>query len=245
MSQKAKDQSKQKTNDAESSFINITTSGQEQQTLSLSPTRPRSSSSSSSSPVSEASNAQDNLTSSSSALPIGTDNDIKNSKSKTINSQISFDTMESNSYVLDNHKNLNLNNVLMTKGNENLFELVSRDSSQLEGCRQCVESRGECFDRINNNSNLDSEIGLLYTNRENYKLRDFYSEVRATMDVEQFVHQAEMILDMTEISVEDIVESMLTKVSYIDFIQSKACFRQRKTDQTFVDHYYYHQIILN
>lgn len=67
----------------------------------------------------------------------------------------------------------------------------------------------ECFRR---NSLIKMEPGLVYLSRERLKLKDFSNEVRAAMDVEQFVHEAEIMLDMSEISVEDIVEAMLRKV---------------------------------
>lgn len=68
----------------------------------------------------------------------------------------------------------------------------------------------ECFRR---NSIMKVEPGLVYHSREKLKLKDFSNEVRAAMDVEQFVHEAEIMLDMSEISVEDIVDAMLRKVS--------------------------------
>lgn len=89
-----------------------------------------------------------------------------------------------------------------------LFKLVT----ELSDCRDSMnESRnGDCCRRL---TGMSQETGLLYCNRECLKLKDFSSEVRASMDVEQFVHQAELMLDMREISVEDIVEAMLERVS--------------------------------
>lgn len=82
---------------------------------------------------------------------------------------------------------------------------------QLDGCRTCLESRGDCF--IDKDKSVEYKVGLLYTNREKFKLKDFSSEVRATMDVEQFVHHSQIILDMQEVAVEDIIERMLERVS--------------------------------
>lgn len=81
----------------------------------------------------------------------------------------------------------------------------------IRGCRHGAESRGDCCRGDSLNTRL--ETGLLHTNKERLRLKDFSSEIRALMDVEQFVHQAELMLDMTEVSVEDIVETMLLKVS--------------------------------
>ena len=83
-------------------------------------------------------------------------------------------------------------------------------SGRYEGGTMSPDSRGECCLR---DPELKSESGLLYTSRERLRLKDFSSEVRASMDVEQFVHQAELILDMTQVSVEDIVDAMLKRVS--------------------------------
>lgn len=71
-------------------------------------------------------------------------------------------------------------------------------------------SDDECFRR---NSLITVEPGLVYHRRERLRLKDFSNEVRAAMDVEQFVYEAEIMLDMSEVSVEDIVEAMLRKVS--------------------------------
>lgn len=48
---------------------------------------------------------------------------------------------------------------------------------------------------------------------EALSFKDFSSEVRAMRDVEQFVHQAEVMLDIAEDGVLKIIERMATKVS--------------------------------
>jgi hypothetical protein len=54
--------------------------------------------------------------------------------------------------------------------------------------------------------------GLLYCCREALRLKDFKTEVRAIMDVEQFCHQSELLLDPDEMSMSGIIEAMLAKV---------------------------------
>jgi len=50
-------------------------------------------------------------------------------------------------------------------------------------------------------------------------MKDFGAEVRASMDVDQFLQQAVLLLDITETSVEGIVDRMLRKVrTYQSFI---------------------------
>ena len=44
-------------------------------------------------------------------------------------------------------------------------------------------------------------------------MKDFGAEVRASMDVDQFLQQAVLLLDITETSLEGIVDRMLRKVS--------------------------------
>lgn len=90
------------------------------------------------------------------------------------------------------------------KNSETLYELVS----EFDGCGRC-ESRNDCCCK----ASARLRLGLLYSSREPLKLKDFGSEIRASMDVEQFVHQAELVLDLTEVSVESIVDKMLQKVS--------------------------------
>lgn len=80
-------------------------------------------------------------------------------------------------------------------------------------CQRCKNSMSssECCCRSIQGSRSQN-WNLLYSNRELFKLKDFRSEVRASMDVEQFVHGAELMLDLTEISVDGIIEAMLRRV---------------------------------
>lgn len=66
------------------------------------------------------------------------------------------------------------------------------------------------------------DVGLLYHNREPLRLKDFATEVRAPMDVEQFAHQAELLLDPSTVSMGEIVTHMLEKVSRCLWIPSSA-----------------------
>lgn len=54
---------------------------------------------------------------------------------------------------------------------------------------------------------------LLHYKGEILTLKDFISEIRAIRDVEQFVHQAELMLDFTEKNVMNIIKQMMIKVS--------------------------------
>lgn len=67
-------------------------------------------------------------------------------------------------------------------------------------------------------SNLASSLpikrnGLLHYKGEALSFKDFSSEVRAMRDVEQFVHQAEVMLDITEDGISRVIERMAKKVS--------------------------------
>lgn len=77
-------------------------------------------------------------------------------------------------------------------------------------CKDTVVVNGDC---CNPRPKPKLKVGLIYSSLERLRLKDFNSEVRAAIDVEQFLHQAELILDMSEVSVEDIVDAMLIKVS--------------------------------
>ncbi|XP_037071841.1 sodium bicarbonate transporter-like protein 11 [Pollicipes pollicipes] len=54
------------------------------------------------------------------------------------------------------------------------------------------------------------KITLMYTNDEKVAMKDFSSEVRASMDVSHFIKQAQLLLDVTETSLEGVVDRMLT-----------------------------------
>lgn len=55
---------------------------------------------------------------------------------------------------------------------------------------------------------------LLHYKAEVLAFKDFISEIRAVRDVEQFVHQAELMLDFDEKDVFKIIEQMIIKVSF-------------------------------
>lgn len=40
-------------------------------------------------------------------------------------------------------------------------------------------------------------------------MKDFAAEIRASLDVENFLHQAQLILDLPETNMEDIISTML------------------------------------
>lgn len=56
------------------------------------------------------------------------------------------------------------------------------------------------------------EIMLMYSSFQRLPMKDFGAEVRASMDVDQFLQQAVLLLDITETSLEGIVDRMLRKV---------------------------------
>ncbi|CAM1310209.1 SLC4A11 (predicted) [Pycnogonum litorale] len=56
------------------------------------------------------------------------------------------------------------------------------------------------------------EASLMYAKHEKIPLKDFGSEVRASMDVVQFLNQAVLFLDIHETSLDGIIEKILQKV---------------------------------
>lgn len=86
------------------------------------------------------------------------------------------------------------------------------DDQPVSACRRASGLAAE--GRLAEASQAPGRVGLLYCSREPLRLKDFGAEVRAPMDVEQFAHQAELVLDTGHVSIDDIVESMLDKVSY-------------------------------
>lgn len=56
------------------------------------------------------------------------------------------------------------------------------------------------------------EVSLMFAKFERLPMRDFGAEVRASMDVDQFLIQAVLLLDVQETSLEGIVDKMLQKV---------------------------------
>lgn len=56
------------------------------------------------------------------------------------------------------------------------------------------------------------EVKLIYTQVEKLPLRDFYHEVRPMLDVEHYVFDMTVILDLDKMSTEDIVTELLSKI---------------------------------
>ncbi|KAH6940738.1 hypothetical protein HPB50_005779 [Hyalomma asiaticum] len=55
------------------------------------------------------------------------------------------------------------------------------------------------------------EVSLMFAKFERLPMKDFGAEVRASMDVDQFLIQAVLLLDVQETSLEGIVDKMLQK----------------------------------
>ncbi|KAI2809354.1 hypothetical protein BLOT_000502 [Blomia tropicalis] len=71
------------------------------------------------------------------------------------------------------------------------------------------------------------EIMLMYSSFQRLPMKDFGAEVRASMDVDQFLQQAVLLLDITETSLEGIVDRMLRKV--IDGREPLTTLKEAKT----------------
>lgn len=80
---------------------------------------------------------------------------------------------------------------------------------------------GECSRR---DSRLVPQITLFNCFLQRLPMKDFGAEVRAAMDVDQFLQQAVLCLDVNEKSIEDIVDRMVGKVSFILFFILLFCF---------------------
>lgn len=69
---------------------------------------------------------------------------------------------------------------------------------------------GECSRR---DSRLVPQVTLLNSTMQRIPMKDFGAEIRASMDVDQFLQQAVLLLDITETSLEGIVDKIVRKVS--------------------------------
>ncbi|XP_063591828.1 uncharacterized protein LOC134768913 [Penaeus indicus] len=56
------------------------------------------------------------------------------------------------------------------------------------------------------------EVTLMYAKHEKVPMKDFGSEVRASMDIAHFLAQATLVLDVVETSLEGITDLLLTKL---------------------------------
>ncbi|GFU20365.1 uncharacterized protein NPIL_98051 [Nephila pilipes] len=60
-----------------------------------------------------------------------------------------------------------------------------------------------------------TDDALIYCVLQRLPMKDFAAEVRASMDVDQFLNQAVLLLDVQDTSVEGIIDKMLHKLSRI------------------------------
>ncbi|XP_064624285.1 solute carrier family 4 member 11-like isoform X2 [Lineus longissimus] len=60
--------------------------------------------------------------------------------------------------------------------------------------------------------NDGDEVTLMYSKHEKIPMKDFSAEIRASMDVENFLNQAILMLDHYGCSLHDIIETMLTRL---------------------------------
>ncbi|KAK4337198.1 hypothetical protein RND71_043297 [Anisodus tanguticus] len=85
-------------------------------------------------------------------------------------------------------------------------------------------THGECSRR---DSRLVPQITLFHCALQKLPMKDFGAEVRATMDVDQFLQQAVLLLDVNESSIEGIVNRMVGKV--LDGTEPLATLKEAKT----------------
>lgn len=149
------------------------------------------------------------------------DNEAQN-ETTVQNSSVVADTKEAldqETEVLARNANNQCNAELYNRDVAPSCEPIPRstlDTAETTICQRC-KSRNDSSNGCRCRSTDDSRslrLNLLHSSRDLLKLKDFRSEVRASMDVEQFVHQSEVMLDLTEVSVEEIVVAMLKKVGY-------------------------------
>jgi hypothetical protein len=90
---------------------------------------------------------------------------------------------------------------------------------------------GECSRR---DSRIMPEIMLMHSSFQRLPMKDFGAEVRASMDVDQFLQQAVLLLDITETSLDGIVDRMLRKVCLLLLLihLSKLCISAETKSQT-------------
>lgn len=83
---------------------------------------------------------------------------------------------------------------------------------------------GECSRR---DSRIVPQVTLLNSNIQRLPMKDFGAEVRASMDVDQFLQQAVLLLDVNETSLEGIVDKIVNKV--LDGREPLASLKEAKT----------------
>ncbi|XP_070563851.1 solute carrier family 4 member 11-like isoform X2 [Ptychodera flava] len=63
----------------------------------------------------------------------------------------------------------------------------------------------------------ESEVTLMYAKHERVPLKDFHAEVRATLDIEQFLNQAVLLLDISEQLYVEVIDLLLKDtLKYLD-----------------------------
>lgn len=90
---------------------------------------------------------------------------------------------------------------------------------------------GKCSDRTSwkTTDSDDDETGLtlMYSKHEKLPMKDFSMEVRATMDVQNFLKKTVLILDLNKVSLDEIIDEILHKL--LDSSGSKHSFDQARS----------------
>lgn len=73
----------------------------------------------------------------------------------------------------------------------------------------------------------ESGTTLLYSRHEKVPLKDFSMEVRAHMDIKKFLNKTVLLLDLTQVSLDAIIDEILHKL--LDSTESKVAFDQARS----------------
>ncbi|XP_052793413.1 solute carrier family 4 member 11-like isoform X2 [Mya arenaria] len=73
----------------------------------------------------------------------------------------------------------------------------------------------------------ESGTTLIYSKHEKVPLKDFSNEVRAHMDIKRFLNNTVLLLDLTEVSLDGIIDEILHKL--LDASESKVSFDQARS----------------
>ncbi|XP_071849821.1 solute carrier family 4 member 11-like isoform X4 [Apostichopus japonicus] len=75
---------------------------------------------------------------------------------------------------------------------------------------------GGIIDQLSSNTDDEEEVTLMYSQHERIPMKDFSAEIRATLDVGNFVQQATLLLDVSIASLEAIIDLILAKMLHDD-----------------------------
>ncbi|XP_077981270.1 solute carrier family 4 member 11-like [Glandiceps talaboti] len=105
-----------------------------------------------------------------------------------------------------------------------MIEIITKDDKKVSNgatANGVLSAESRSVSKVKTDSDDEEEVTLMYAQHERVPMKDFHSEVRATLDIEHYLSQAVLLLDVAENLLEDVINHLLNKtLTFLDEPQS-------------------------